>query len=410
MPLMIVFPVIPLIAAIIFFTYFLVGFGLIMTADTISLDDLTKALASAAGVATNAKCEAVGGGNQTLCTAALTSTEARSTNATYACVSINCTYSETDSVGVVREGSGEDIAFYLAWYHLLGWLWMNQLVSAISMTTIAGAYSWWYFASQDEEKQAGNKFAFMRSLKRVFRYHIGSMAFGAFIVAVVQFARAVLAYLDKQTKTWQDKNKLLKIAFKAIACCLWCFEKVVKFITRNAYIFIAINGKSFCSSAKHAFMTILRNLFLVGFVNLVSVVLIVLGKIIITVTCTVLVYMYIEESGDFTTDETQAYPYPGKNAELIQSPVMPVLLTAILAWFVTSLFFYTYQLGVDTILMCFIEEKKIVDDAVKSGNQVEYSGPDALIKFMKKTDKSAKKQAKAESGKGRDDTESEAEP
>ena len=50
---------------------------------------------------------------------------------------------------------------------------------------------------------------------------------------------------------------------------------------------------------------------------LLASVLIVLGKIIITVTCTVLVYMYIEESGDFTTDETQAYPYPGKNAELI---------------------------------------------------------------------------------------------
>merc|ERR1711981_294115 len=120
------------------------------------------------------------------------------------------------------------------------------------------------------------------------------MAFGAFIVAVVQFMRIVLAYIDKQTKTWQEKNKLLKIAFKVVACCLWCFEKVVKFITRNAYIFIAINGKSFCKSAKNAFMTILKNLFLVGFVNLVSVVLILIGKLIITIGCAVLVYLYIE--------------------------------------------------------------------------------------------------------------------
>ena len=115
--------------------------------------------------------------------------------------------------------------------------------------------------------------AFLKSFWRVIRYHIGSMAFGSMIVALVQLARIILAYIDSQTKTWQDKSKALKVAFKVVACCLWCFEKLVKFITRNAYIFIAINGKSFCVSAKHAFMTILKNLFLVAFVNLVSVIL-----------------------------------------------------------------------------------------------------------------------------------------
>jgi hypothetical protein len=35
----------------------------------------------------------------------------------------------------------ESVVFYMFWYHLLGFLWANQLVQAISMTTISGAYS-----------------------------------------------------------------------------------------------------------------------------------------------------------------------------------------------------------------------------------------------------------------------------
>ena len=96
------------------------------------------------------------------------------------------------------------------------------------------------------------------------------MLFGALIIAIVQLMRMILAYIDKQTKTWQDKNKLLKIAFKVVACILWCFEKIIKFLTRRAYIMIAINGTPFCRSAKTAFKAMWNNMFLVGFVEMVS--------------------------------------------------------------------------------------------------------------------------------------------
>jgi hypothetical protein len=37
-----------------------------------------------------------------------------------------------------------------------------------------------------------------------------------------------------------------------VKCCLWCCEKCLKFLNRNAYIEIAIYGKSFCRSAGDA--------------------------------------------------------------------------------------------------------------------------------------------------------------
>lgn len=42
------------------------------------------------------------------------------------------------------------------------------------------------------------------------RYHLGSIALGSFIIAVIQFIRAVLEYVDRQMKTANPGNVVLK--------------------------------------------------------------------------------------------------------------------------------------------------------------------------------------------------------
>ncbi len=41
-----------------------------------------------------------------------------------------------------------------------------------------------------------------------------------------------------------------------IKCCMWCLEKIVAFINRNAYILIAIKGKGYCCAAADAIVLI----------------------------------------------------------------------------------------------------------------------------------------------------------
>lgn len=67
----------------------------------------------------------------------------------------------------------------------------------------------------------------------------------------------------------QNNNILMKIMFKVVQCCLWCFEKCLKFITRNAYIFIALKGDSFCSAAKDAFSLVVGNVTRIGTVQVI---------------------------------------------------------------------------------------------------------------------------------------------
>ena len=75
---------------------------------------------------------------------------------------------------------------------------------------------------------------------RVFRYHLGSVAFGSFIIATVQLFRIMLMALDKHTKQLQEKNKMVKYAMKCMQCCLFCLEKILKFITDYCYIYVAV--------------------------------------------------------------------------------------------------------------------------------------------------------------------------
>ena len=72
---------------------------------------------------------------------------------------------------------------------------------------------------------------------------------------------------------------MLMFVFKCVACCLWCFEKCLKYLSKNAYIVISIKGQTFCGAAKEVFFIILHNTSYVGVVGVISPFLMALGKI-----------------------------------------------------------------------------------------------------------------------------------
>ena len=72
--------------------------------------------------------------------------------------------------------------------------------------------------------------------------------------------RYALAYVDRRTKSLQESHFSIRCAMRVLHCCMWCFEKIVKFISKNAYIMVAMKGKNFCRSTKAAFLLILTAL------------------------------------------------------------------------------------------------------------------------------------------------------
>lgn len=70
-------------------------------------------------------------------------------------------------------------------------------------------------------------------------YHLGSIALGAFVIAVIQFIRLLLEYVDKKTRQLQQQNKVAQWLMCFVRCLMWCLEKIVAFINRNAFVLVA---------------------------------------------------------------------------------------------------------------------------------------------------------------------------
>merc|ERR1712227_1062690 len=86
---------------------------------------------------------------------------------------------------------------------------------------IAGAVAGWYFTRDKSDL----KLPILGSFKRLVIYHLGTVAFGSFIIALVQLVRMILAYIERKlAKRTNACGPLLKCC----QCVLWCFEKCLK--------------------------------------------------------------------------------------------------------------------------------------------------------------------------------------
>jgi choline transporter-like protein 2/4/5 len=85
----------------------------------------------------------------------------------------------------------------------------------------------------------------------------GTVAFGSLVIAIIRMLRTILEYIESKLKMYN--NDLTRCLICACKCCLWCLEKFMRFINRNAYIMCAIKSTNFCSSASQAFNLLMRN-------------------------------------------------------------------------------------------------------------------------------------------------------
>lgn len=242
--------------------------------------------------------------------------------------------------------------FAFAFFSLL---WHNALLAAMGQCLIAGAVATWFFT---EKRRKALQPVFCRATVNAVIKHFGSLAFGSLILAVVQFLKWLMRFLSEQAKV--RKNRVLQTIFKVLACCLWCFEKCLKFLNKNAYIQVAIKGTNFCTSAQNAFFLILRNAIRFGALAMLGSFLYFIGILVI--------------SG--ATGLGGYYIFQAFHPQM--SPIVPTILYVILGYLVGRLFLTVFGLACDTSLQCFImaEESRMRGDFV----------PTALQSLMEKQD------------------------
>ncbi|XP_047669534.1 choline transporter-like protein 2 isoform X1 [Tachysurus fulvidraco] len=227
-------------------------------------------------------------------------------------------------------------------YNLFLFFWCVNFVVALGHVTLAGAFASYYWALRKPDDIPA--FPIFSSLGRALRYHIGSLAFGSLILAIVQVIRVTLEYLEQKLKG--AENRFTKFLLSCLKCCFWCLEKFIRFINRNAYIMVAIYGKNFCTSAKDAFFLLMRNIVRVAVLDKVTDFLLFLGKLLIVGIVGIGSFFFF--SGKIKAVEEAA---PSLNYYWV-----PILTVVFGTYVIAHGFFSVYAMCVDTLFLCFCED------------------------------------------------------
>ena len=88
---------------------------------------------------------------------------------------------------------------------------------------------------------------------------MGTIAFGSLILAACKTIRIIIHTSQVLLEKYK-KHRAVQIMFTCCQCFFYCVEKILKFISINAYVMCAIHGKNFCKSAKTAFNLVVSNM------------------------------------------------------------------------------------------------------------------------------------------------------
>eukprot|EP00592_Proboscia_alata_P007421 CAMPEP_0194355902 /NCGR_PEP_ID=MMETSP0174-20130528/3750_1 /TAXON_ID=216777 /ORGANISM="Proboscia alata, Strain PI-D3" /LENGTH=665 /DNA_ID=CAMNT_0039125365 /DNA_START=68 /DNA_END=2065 /DNA_ORIENTATION=+ len=253
---------------------------------------------------------------------------------------VPATIEMNDIAVTYRSFEYDEITYRAGWYFLFMFLWTSEFIMAMGEIIIAMSVAKWFFSR--DKSEIGNS-TVLDSITDSLIYHTGTAAFGSLIIAIITTIRIFLAYIQKRAKN--SGSKVAQAVMCCLQCCMWCLEKFIKFVNKNAYIQTAIFATSFCKSAQNAFVLILRNAARVGTLTLVSEVVVIVGKLFICTITAGLSYFVIDHY----------------LSEDLYSPVGPVIFILILSYFSGSMFMNVFTMAVGTILMCFIADEEMFD-------------------------------------------------
>jgi hypothetical protein len=247
---------------------------------------------------------------------------------------------------------------------VIGMVWLSAfIIAANEYTVICAAISWYYSRKDipDDDGIPGDADV-TKGLWWTYRYHMGTLAFGSFILTAVWTVRAILEYLGEKLHEATAGNKCTECMLCCMRCCLDCFDRFIRFLNQNAFIYSAVTSESFCPSALHAFLLVLKNAAKFSFVEGIAGSFMFLAKVFVAIGTTMVGYWML----------------PAFTAPIIVSPTLPCLFIFLFSYLVASSFISIFDISSITILQCYLFD---LDLQKHHGLDMKHVPP-TLLKFL----------------------------
>jgi len=229
--------------------------------------------------------------------------------------------------------------------------WVLEVCTAIFQFSVAYAVAK-YYRSVDPSgrRQAVDSCAVVEGTRIGVTKHLGSLTFGAAVIAIFQVFQRIMEYIErKDAEMGSDGNPCMRGCF---ACCLGmcrCFENIMAFINKNAYIDIAVTGSNnFCRAVRNVAHVIIDFGPAMALLNGATVIFQVVGMAAITCLCGTMAFFVLRL--DMFSNPQSAWH--------VESQVAAVVLACIVALIVSWSFMDIFDVTTDTLLYCYAEDKK----------------------------------------------------
>lgn len=238
----------------------------------------------------------------------------------------------------------------LIWVMIFALAWGISFNFSQETFSVAAMSSSWYFERRDKQNVSAWKVICWS-----FTYHIGTLAFGSLLIAIVWIIQAVLAYLYSKLKEYGGEDSAAGFLVKCASCFVACFERTLKFINKHAYIETALRNLDFCPAAAKCMEITTKNFLRFGVLLGLTEMFLFMGTLLISCLTTFIMNFVIAAYCDKFGIEVDT--------------IGPLLFVFLFTLVVCMVFSYVYEVSADTLLHCYIldEEDGHIDGSIGHG-------------------------------------------
>lgn len=267
-------------------------------------------------------------------------------------------------VGLQVEYTDEEKA-YLGFLFIMS-LWLLEIGNALSNYVVAYVTQTWFF-------KTGQNCAIAKAYFSGLVYHLGSLAFGSFLIAMCRGARIILSIASEAMKDTGN------VVGQAVACCcncfVTCFQKFLEKINKFAYMDIAINSNNFCTAAGHSLSVLTHDATSVFFLCGATVIFEVVGVGFISASGAAFTYLTCTNMQQYSNPSAETY---------VEDPVSVAVISAALCFFVALPFMMVFSTVADTVLFCFAVEAQRAAPDEEMMSLVQAMHAPCLLSCLKK--------------------------
>lgn len=113
-------------------------------------------------------------------------------------------------------------------------IWLMFFILAVNEFIIIVSAASWYFSDKtikDDDGIAGDSNVSL-GYSLAFKYHLGSLASGSLILAIIWIIRRIFEYMSKKLNDATGESCITKCFIGCCNCCLACFEKFIRYLNQ----------------------------------------------------------------------------------------------------------------------------------------------------------------------------------